>query len=99
MTPDTVPSVQSTTDVALLKASTFKTTILPLTPSDHGTTSIEDDPVSRAEQEGSTTFNPTPAKNNSVATEEVTARDPIILVDPLGALWILPFESAKTWEV
>lgn len=100
MAHDAVPSVQSTTDVVLLEAPASENSIQSLTtPSDNGTTSSEDNLVSRAGQERPADSSPTPPENQSVATQEVAARDPISLIDPLGTVWILPFEAAKTWEV
>lgn len=100
MTPKAVPSVQSTTDVVLLEAPASKSTILPLTPpSDNVTTSNEDNLVSRTGQERPADSSPTLTENQSLVTQEVAVRDPIVFVDPLGSLWTLPFEKAKTWEV
>lgn len=100
MTPDAVLSVQSTTDVELLGAPTLEPPILPLTPpSDNGTASIKDDSVSSTGQGKPANSSPTPHENKSVSTESVAVKDPIIFIDPLGTLWILPFHAAKTWEV
>lgn len=97
--PKAVPSVQGITDVVPLEAPTSESTIPPLTPSDDGSKSNEDDPVSRAGQERPTNSSPTLPEKKTVVSEEVVVREPIVLVDPWGNLWNLPFEKAKTWKV
>ena len=100
MTLDAIPPVQSTTDTAIFEVHTLQTTTLLASPSEKGTTLIEDDQPTTIEQERPTnTSAPSPGKRAMVATKVVAVEDPIVLIDPVGARWILPFETAKTWDV
>lgn len=100
MTLDAVPSVQSTTDAAVFGAHTLKTTTLLTSPSETGTASIGDDSLSSIGQERPNNTSPlSPEKSSMIAPKVVAVEDPIVFIDPLGVRWILPFETAKTWDV
>lgn len=100
MTHDAIPPVQSTTDTAVFEVHTLQTTTLLASPSEKGTTSIEDERPSSIGQEGpNDTSAPSPGKISMAATKVAAVEDPIVFIDPVGARWILPFETAKTWDV